>query len=28
MPPGLLDGYTQTQIADLLEFVLAPPPPK
>jgi putative heme-binding domain-containing protein len=26
MPPGLLDGYSQTDIAHLLSFVLAPPP--
>jgi len=28
MPPGLLDGHTQTEIANLLAFVLAPPPAK
>lgn len=28
MPPGLLDGYTQAEIANLLAFVLAPPPSK
>ena len=26
MPEGLLDGYTQEEIANLLAFVLAPPP--
>lgn len=28
MPEGLLDGYTQEDIANLLAFVLAPPPAK
>jgi putative heme-binding domain-containing protein len=28
MPMGLLDGYSQTEIANLLSFVLAPPPAK
>lgn len=28
MPEGLLEGYTQTDIANLLAFVLAPPPAK
>lgn len=28
MPAGLLDGYTQEQIADLLAFVMSPPPAK
>jgi putative heme-binding domain-containing protein len=28
MPAGLLDGYTQTDISNLLAFVLAPPPAK
>jgi putative heme-binding domain-containing protein len=28
MPPGLLDGYSQAEIANLLAFVLAPPPGK
>jgi putative heme-binding domain-containing protein len=28
MPEGLLDGYSQTDIANLLAFVLAPPPSK
>jgi putative heme-binding domain-containing protein len=28
MPPGLLDGYAQTDISNLLAFVLAPPPAK
>jgi putative heme-binding domain-containing protein len=28
MPEGLLDGYTQEEIANLLAFVLAPPPAK
>ena len=28
MPPGLLDGYSQTDISNLLAFVMAPPPPK
>jgi putative heme-binding domain-containing protein len=28
MPEGLLDGYSQTDIANLLTFVLAPPPAK
>ena len=28
MPEGLLDGYTQEDIANLLAFVLAPPPSK
>lgn len=28
MPPALLDGYTQSEIANLLAFVLAPPPAK
>jgi putative heme-binding domain-containing protein len=28
MPPGLLEGYSQTEIANLLSFVLAPPPQK
>jgi putative heme-binding domain-containing protein len=28
MPPGLLDGYTQADISNLLEFVLVPPPAK
>jgi putative heme-binding domain-containing protein len=28
MPPGLLDGYTQAEISNLLEFVLSPPPAK
>lgn len=28
MPEGLLDGYTQADIANLLAFVLAPPPAK
>jgi len=28
MPAGLLDGYSQTEISNLLGFVLAPPPAK
>lgn len=28
MPEGLLEGYTQEEIANLLAFVLAPPPAK
>jgi putative heme-binding domain-containing protein len=28
MPEGLLEGYTQKEIADLLAFVLSPPPAK
>lgn len=28
MPEGLLDGYTQADIANLLAFIQAPPPPK
>ena len=28
MPAGLLDGYNQTDISNLLAFVLAPPPAK
>jgi putative heme-binding domain-containing protein len=28
MPEGLLDGYTQEEIANLLAFTLAPPPAK
>jgi putative heme-binding domain-containing protein len=28
MPAGLLDGYSQTDISNLLGFVLAPPPAK
>lgn len=28
MPAGLLDGYSQAEIADLLAFVMAPPPAK
>lgn len=28
MPAGLLDGYSQTEISNLLGFVLAPPPVK
>ena len=28
MPEGLLDGYTQADIANLLTFVLSPPPSK
>lgn len=28
MPPGLLEGLTQEQAADLLAFVMAPPPAK
>jgi hypothetical protein len=28
MPVGLLDGYTQGEISDLLGFVLAPSPAK
>jgi putative heme-binding domain-containing protein len=28
MPAGLLDGYSQEEIANLLAFVLAPPPAK
>jgi putative heme-binding domain-containing protein len=28
MPEGLLDGYTQVDIANMLAFVLAPPPAK
>jgi hypothetical protein len=28
MPEGLLEGYSQNDIANLLAFVLAPPPAK
>jgi putative heme-binding domain-containing protein len=28
MPAGLLDGYTQAEISNLLAFVMAPPPAK
>ena len=28
MPEGLLDGYTQADISNLLTFLLSPPPPK
>jgi putative heme-binding domain-containing protein len=28
MPPGLLDGYSQADISNLLAFVMAPPPAK
>jgi putative heme-binding domain-containing protein len=28
MPPGLLDGYNQSDISNLLAFVMAPPPAK
>lgn len=28
MPPGLLDGYTEADISNLLAFVMAPPPAK
>jgi putative heme-binding domain-containing protein len=28
MPAGLFDGYNQTDISNLLAFVLAPPPAK
>jgi putative heme-binding domain-containing protein len=28
MPPGLLDGYSQADISNLLAFIMAPPPAK
>jgi len=28
MPPGLLDGYSQADISNLLAFILSPPPAK